>query len=292
MALATDSEAVSWLFGASDRRAMSLDLQGIEVDGRAHPVTPPLRWLQPADFADRSTVVAALRRLSWLSAERTGPREILPLLDPEHHARVGARGELAAGLLHWRGDEQVEPALCLSDEIPTLFHQVRAWMRRFFPGVDFRLSPVDGTNAITLQMRSSAKADFHRPQNVGFGLSQLFPVIVALMAARPGDTVAVENPEVHLHPRAQQDVGILLCRVAAAGVQVVAETHSDHVVNGIRLAVRQGVVAPDQTAIHFFTRSENGTADVVSPRLNTEARFDAWPTGFFDQYDAALSELL
>jgi predicted ATPase len=89
--------------------------------------------------------------------------------------------------------------------------------------------PIEGASAISLRLRSNAKSDFQRPQNVGFGLTQLFPVLVELLSASPGDIVIVENPEVHLHPKAQQDIGELLALVASCDVQVIVETHSDHV---------------------------------------------------------------
>lgn len=128
-------------------------------------------------------------------------------------------------------------------------------MQEFFLGCDFRVTPVDGASAVSLCLRSDAKSDFQRPQNVGFGLTQLFPIIVAILAAREGDIILIENPEVHLHPKAQQDVGTLLARVAASGVQVVVETHSDHVLNGVRLAVKSKSIVPADVAIHFFCPS-------------------------------------
>jgi predicted ATPase len=140
--------------------------------------------------------------------------------------------------------------------------------------------------------RSHANSDFQRPQNVGFGLTQIFPIIVALLAAQVGDMLLIENPEVHLHPRAQQDIGTLIARVAASGVQCIVETHSDHVLNGIRLAVKKGIAWPEDIAIHFFSQDEKGETSVLSPHVDMSGRLDAWPEGFFDQFDSALSQLL
>jgi predicted ATPase len=294
LGIATETQRVRWVFRTEDRRALALTLRQVSIDGVDRPIqSSNVRWLLPSADAESSDVVRTVRRTSWISAERSGPREILPLLDPEQHARVGARGELAAGLLHWRESDEVLGPLCISGEIKTLFHQVRSWMRQFFPGSDLKLTPVDGANAVTLRMKSDAKAEFQRLQNLGFGLSQLFPILVAVLAAKPGDVLLVENPEVHLHPRAQQDVGFLLSQVASSGVQVVVETHSDHVLNGIRLATKKAQINPANVAVHFFMRSSvDGTPKQMSPALDTEGRFSEWPAGFFDQYDAALSELL
>jgi predicted ATPase len=163
-------------------------------------------------------------------------------------------------------------------------------MQEFFPGCDLRVSPIDGASAVSLRLRTNARTDFQRPQNVGFGLTQLFPILVAILAARKDDILLIENPEVHLHPKAQQDIGTLLARVANTGVQVIVETHSDHVLNGIRIAVKSSVIAADQVAMHFFSPANEFVP--TSPNLDANGRLDIWPEGFFDQFDLALSKLL
>jgi predicted ATPase len=284
---------VAWTFSAQDRRAMALELSEVEVNGVSLDLSGPMRWLLPEAEAGGCAIVQNLRSISWLSAERTGPRELLPLLDAQHHRQVGMRGELAAGLLHWRESDPVSARLLIEGEPPTLFHQVRARMRQFFPGCDLQVLPIDGASAVSLRLRSNAKSDFQRPQNVGFGLTQLFPVLVEVLAASPGDIVIVENPEVHLHPKAQQDIGELLALVASCGVQVIVETHSDHVLNGIRLAVKgRGAVEPSDVEIHFFSRDVDGASRRLSPKIDADGRLDAWPEGFFDQFDQALAALL
>ncbi|MDV5862505.1 DUF3696 domain-containing protein [Pseudomonas mendocina] len=291
-ASANDRKVV-WTFTAADRRTMELSLSSAEVNGEALDISGAIRWLLPEAEASGCVVAQHLKSISWLSAERMGPRELLPLLDAHHHRRVGIRGELAAGLLHWRESDSVPERLLIEGEPPTLFHQVRARMRHFFPGCDFQILPIEGASAISLRLRSNARSDFQRPQNVGFGLTQLFPVLVELLAAAPGDVVIVENPEVHLHPRAQQDIGELLALVASCGVQVIVETHSDHVLNGIRLAVKvRGSIQPDQIEIHAFSRDADGAPQHISPKINADGRLNVWPEGFFDQFDQALSELM
>jgi len=296
LSVATDDERVSWSFSASDRRSLSIELESVDIDGHRTDVdeSSQVRWLLPLEKSAESTVVEALLRTSWITAERTGPREILPLRDREDHARVGHRGEWAAGLLYWRESSEIAPALCLPGFPPTLFHQTRARMHEMFPGCDLRVTPIEGVNAVALRFRLDTRSDFHRPQNVGFGLSQLFPVVVALLAAKPGDVLLIENPEVHLHPRAQQMIGEMIARFAAAGVQIIVESHSDHVLNGIRLAVKKQVIPNDAVSIHFFglARSGEGGRTTTSPTLDADGRLDVWPEGFFDQFDLALSELL
>ena len=84
------------------------------------------------------------------------------------------------------------------------------------------MQPVPQTNMVTLGLRTSGETGFHRPINVGFGLTQVLPIIVAALAAKEGDLLLIENPEVHLHPAGQAMMGEFLAEVAAAGVQVLS----------------------------------------------------------------------
>lgn len=287
-----EGERIIWTFKAEDRRALSVDVESISRNGLDVPLGDALRWLLPLEHAEHSPVVRILRHANWISAERIGPRELAPLRDAGSHLRVGARGELAAGLVYWRESDVVAPEICLAATPPTLYHQVRAQMRAFFPGCDLRVSPVDGASAVSLRLRADSRSDFHRPQNVGFGLTQLFPILVALIAARRGDLLLIENPEVHLHPRAQQNIGSVIARTVASGVQVIVETHSDHVLNGIRLAVKRGTIPHSDVMVHFFAPSKSESSRPMSPTMDVDGRLSSWPEGFFDQMDAALSELL
>ena len=83
----------------------------------------------------------------------------------------------------------------------------------------------------------------------------------------------------------------LAVRAAVAGVQVIAETHSDHFLDGVRIAVREGLIEPEDTAVHYFER-ENGKSVVVTPEIDANGRLSHWPAGFFDQHDHNLARLL
>jgi len=138
---------------------------------------------------------------------------------------------------------------------------------------------------VTLGLRTSNATDFHRPIHVGFGLTQVFPIVVAALTRKTGDFLLIENPEVHLHPAGQAKMGSFLSKVAAAGVQVIIETHSDHVLNGIRRSVRGGEIKSEEVAIHFFQDREQEGDQVISPIIDQTGNIDVWPSGFFDQFD-------
>ena len=76
-----------------------------------------------------------------------------------------------------------------------------------------------------------------------------------------------------------------MAEVASAGVQVILETHSDHVLNGVRRAVKTQILSPEDVAIHFFRPRDESAAQVLSPALDESGNIDDWPDGFFDQFD-------
>jgi predicted ATPase len=80
-------------------------------------------------------------------------------------------------------------------------------------------------------------------------------------------------------------MGQFLANVALAGVQVIVETHSDHVLNGIRRSVKEEELKPEQVNIHFFRPRSKDTPQIISPQLDRFGNLDAWPDGFFDQFD-------
>jgi predicted ATPase len=102
----------------------------------------------------------------------------------------------------------------------------------------------------------------------------------------------VENPEAHLHPFSQSRIGVFLALVASTGRQIFIETHSDHVVNGIRLCVSKGFVNHDSIKFNFFDQPSNGdTANMSQISFKENGRLERWPKRFFDQIENDLSQL-
>jgi hypothetical protein len=118
--------------------------------------------------------------------------------------------------------------------------------------------------------------------DVGFGVSQTLPVVVALLAARAGQLVYVEQPEIHLHPRAQVAMARLLANAANRGVRVVAETHSSLLLLGVQSLVAEGALSPDKVKLHWFQRNSEGVTEVRSADLDELGRFGDWPEDFAD----------
>lgn len=118
--------------------------------------------------------------------------------------------------------------------------------------------------------------------DVGFGVSQILPVLVALLAAEPGQLVYLEQPEIHLHPRAQVALAQVLADAANRGVRVVAETHSSLLLLGVQSLVAEGKLSPDKLKLHWFKRRDDGITEVTSADLDEAGAFGNWPEDFAD----------
>ncbi len=127
-----------------------------------------------------------------------------------------------------------------------------------------------------------------RPENqvniadVGVGVSQTLPVLVALRAAKPGTLVYVEQPETHLHPRAQFALAQVLTAAAKRGVRVVVETHSAILLLGVQTQVAERSLEPDKVKLHWFQREKDGRTIVHGGDLDEAGRFGDWPEDFDD----------
>ena len=285
--LTDDKNTCDWTF-EGDRHDMSMVVQRVSVNGRTVEAPQSLQYLLPHD-EELATPVASLARrlrdLTYITAERVGPQETYTLEDPHVVKVVGPRGEHAVSVLHWGRDKPVSAALALPEAPASRFRQVEQRMRTLFPGCTLDLRQVPGASAVTLGLRTSDDTNFHLPTHTGFGLTQCLPIVIAALSASKGDILVVENPEIHLHPAGQALMGQFMADVARAGIQVLVETHSDHVLNGIRRAVKTGRLAADRIAIHFFRPRSDAQPQVVSPLMDDSGNIDSWPEGFFDQFD-------
>ena len=234
----------------------------------------------------------------YLQAERLGPRTSSAMSDVQVrvHRQLGSRGEYTAHFLALFGNADMRNTAAAHPraEAPSLVRQTEAWLSEVCPGIRLNLTMLSSIDAVSLRYPSilgEMVSNAYRPANVGFGVTYGLSVIVAALSADPGSLLIIENPEAHLHPRGQTQVGRLLALAACAGTQVIIETHSDHLLNGIRLAIYDGLLAPDDVMLHFFARS-GSVSDVKTPKLDRNGRLNYWPNGFFDEWDKNLELLL
>jgi predicted ATPase len=128
--------------------------------------------------------------------------------------------------------------------------------------------------------------------DVGFGVSQTLPILVALIQAKPEHTVYIEQPETHLHPKAQYQLAQLFAKAAQRGVRLIIETHSSLILQGIQTLVAKGELPPNDVALHWFSRDKSGATKVDSAKLDENGAFGDWPEDFDDTFLKADSAYL
>jgi len=263
--------------------------------------------------ADPPTFVKS-PHFQFLQADRIVPQTLYPQAPQQARDAgfLGPHGEYTVDFLSMAANRPVAKGRSfprtgsgINDDLfekiaPTdgLLDQVAGWLQQLSPGARLSTTALAGTDEVLLQFSYIGKqresgSNPYRPTNVGFGLTYSLPIVVACLAAPKGALLLLENPEAHLHPHGQAALGELIARCTNDGVQIIAETHSDHLLNGLRLAVKNKHLRTQDVALHFFSRSiETGEVFVQTPAVLENGRLSNWPTGFFDQWDKDVVALL
>ncbi len=231
----------------------------------------------------------------YLVAERNGPRDLSEVSD-EHYVTTGLAGEHTADAIS-RAEAQtltVDEKLCLVSGSNLFKVQLEAWMRLLVPNIQLFSHPYPEINRVRLSIeKAGTPVAPLSPTSTGFGISYVLPIIVSGLLCPPGAMLIVENPEAHLHPAAQSAVAQFLAAVASTGVQVVIETHSENVINGVRLAAINDMIDFNKVGLIFFSAKDGDTQPKIeSISVDALAELSAWPRGFFDQQGSDLAALM
>jgi len=230
--------------------------------------------------------------LFYLSANRVGPEELAEL---NQELKIGQNGQYALGYFQQRKDKPIHNDLVM-DEAParTLKSQL-AWWLSFLTG--YEIGPV--VEEVTpLQVKISFNTpDLEEisPFNTGAGTSYLLKLLVMCLCAKPGDVLMVENPEIHLHPGAQSRLGRLFAFLASKGVQLVVETHCEHLINRIRYEVYKKKLKSSDGIIYYKPDAQSSFIPInINDRghyTNESGEEINFPQGFFDSTLAQLLEI-
>lgn len=264
-----------------------------------------------------SAITQSAEYFTYLNAERVGPRVSykLPPEEMDLGGFVGIHGEYTTAQLArakngrivdgWSSEisNRLVEAIQRLDSFSfkqEMFHTGRldivcnemlGWI---IPGARFEANEHDLMDAASLRyIRDPLDTKTAvRATHIGFGLTYTLPIIVAGLGMKTGGLLLVENPEAHLHPFSQSRIGVFLAMVASMGYQVLIETHSDHVLNGIRLAVSSGIIDHNLARVSHVTKSNHSDKTAVTDiRIDKNGYLDNWPSGFFDQVEKDLSRL-
>ncbi|MGO4945948.1 DUF3696 domain-containing protein [Blautia sp. Sow4_E7] len=230
-------------------------------------------------------------KICYLNAERRGPRVSYPaggnlsiMPDGANAAYLVER----ADLMNW----QVPLAARAIASVGKFSTQVEEWMNLILGDVQLSIT-TDLVKASTDVRYRNALVDYEvLPTMTGFGISYIFSVVTAALwcSVNKNMILIVENPEAHLHPAAQSRVGKFLDIIASSGVQVIVETHSEHLIDGARLQAAYLKKTEDMQVLFFQTEDRGIKMKEIEVNLNGE--LSEWPKGFFDQKSQDLRDLL
>lgn len=227
-------------------------------------------------------------RIHYISADRVGPQEFYFKSTLTKFPNVGSKGEFTANLLQKNKDYLINDELCLGEDAKTLATQTEEWLNNIFDGAKVEIKTSE-SNILELLMNSSTSKDRFRPANIGFGYHCVLPIVVSALIAKEGEILIIENPEAHLHPKAQSRLAKFLAKVSSCGVQVVVESHSDHILNALRIAVLDKILNHEDLKILYF--QQNTELPVVEIPVQPDGGIEEWPEGFFDQMDKDFERL-
>jgi predicted ATPase len=240
----------------------------------------------------------------YLSAERIGPQLSYKIgsFDRVRRRRLGNKGDYALQYLSLVSKNDLAIPQLKHDQSKTIniLDNVNAWLGEISPGVKIKITPNTDIEAIQLVIQFDAGPDNvitneFRPINVGFGLTYVLSIIISILTAKSGDILILENPEAHLHPRGQSKIGNLVSLAAEHGVQLFVETHSDHILNGIRLSVKNRQIKNDKIEIFYFDRPRaepDHKSKIYNIKILDSAKLTEFPNGFFDEWNNALFQLV
>lgn len=228
--------------------------------------------------------------LQYVNAERMGPRMFY---SAGGEKKIRQDGSNATYLVECADNSGlvISTELMLSDISGKFSYQVECWMSTILGELQLQIQ-VDNVKAQSeLRIKNGMTNEAIIPTLTGFGISYVFPIVVAglLATTNHNQVLIVENPEAHLHPSAQSAIGKFLAIIAASGTQVIVETHSEHVIDGARMQMTC-MESTEDMLVNYMSQ-EYGNMNILKINIDKKGELDEWPEGFFDQKQTDLRQL-
>lgn len=268
-------------------------------------ILPLKKYLNDKDIAFQSISEMPLfnDNFQYLSAEHLAPQKQYQKSEFEvkQHRNIGIRGEYAVHYLSLFGttekikNKNLRHKNAKSD---ALIHQTSAWLGEISPGTRLVVEDIKGIDTVRLGVQFETNTGYTNeftPLNVGFGILYVLPVILSLLTSKPNSLLLIENPESHLHPKGQSSIGNLMARAAHNGVQIFCESHSDHIINGIRVAVKSKLLNSDKLSIYYFDRDsldEEHQTRITDVYVDQKGELSEYPEGLLDEWENLLMNLI
>ncbi len=238
-------------------------------------------------------------RFSYLAAEHIGPRKQYSIENWKKNgvARLGTMGEFIVPFLALEGEKiRIPDEMCLqTGKTNRLIDQVSAWMAEISPGIRISAELLPTIEKAKLAISYSGDrlvSDSFLPVNVGFGIPYVLPLVVELLISEEGSLMLIENPESHLHPKGQTMIARLISLAADHGCQIICESHSDHVINGVRVAVKNKQISRKKVGVSFFTKNKDQETKVDNIYIDENGNLSDYPLGLLDEWGILMTELM
>lgn len=254
-------------------------------------------------------------RFQYLRAERINPESNYKTneYDVVELRSLGSRGEYTAHFIAKHKDQPVSLPSLVDSLIGnnSLSSQLDIWLSKISKGIRLITDLDESVNSARIYYQFEDGEDLTNrfsPVNVGFGLTYVLPVLVAVLSAKPGDLVIIENPESHLHPSGQSIVGQFLALAAQDGLQIIIETHSDHIIHGIRIAVKEysksylkGIEANNVSIFYFERDNDVHNTHIYTINVDNNGKLyqiiedrktASLPKGFNDEWATNMGKLI
>ena len=237
-------------------------------------------------------------RFQYLSANRIGPSDSYSIDtsvvdDHRQLSQKMGQGEFTVYYLEKFGSEDIS---CTSLAYPgvddlSLSRQVEAWLTEISDGVRMKIDTVGDRLELKFgYSRQDKPALYYSANNSGYGLSYILSVITAILSAKEDSLILIENPEAHIHPHGQSALMRLIGLAAKCGIQVLIETHSDHIINGALVSAKT-VLGRENLSVIYFTKDERLNAVANHLEIEPQGRIINAPDGFCDQMEIDMDTL-
>lgn len=235
----------------------------------------------------------------YISAFRFGPqknynRDTSIVVQHRQVSKEKGQCEYAVHYLYEYSKESILPQLRYKDTKETqLEDQMEYWMSAIASRIRVNVD-IQGTDlALSYGYRGKTKESKVSAVNTGFGITYVLPILVSLLTAKPGHLIVIENPEAHIHPKGQSVLMQLVAQAVACGIQVIIETHSDHIINGLMVAVHKNILASKDIALYYLqSEDEDHVSNLWPIKVKEDGRVANAPQGFFDQIDIDLQTIV
>ena len=196
---------------------------------------------------------------------------------------VGRRGELAISAMLASQERPTVKIGKANRPTKTVEERVALWMRDLGLIHDFSLQPIaENRKSYEVRVRRTPRSSEVLITDVGFGVSQILPVLVLCYYAPEGSTIILEQPEIHLHPRVQARLAdVFIDAVKTRNIQLIVESHSEHLLRRLQRRIAEEALGPEQAALYFCTTDKQGASQLQTLDLDPFGNITNWPKDFF-----------